>query len=245
MTKESYLQSLENLLKKHLSKSEIDDILRDYGEYFDDGRRQNKTDTEISTKLGDPEIIAQQFIEEIGNENNKESKKEMIDQVLHNMKEGTEKAFTTLKKETSKTFHTASDKMNSARKANSENQNHFNIGNNITKGTKTIFSIIKSIALFCVFAFLQFFFTVFVYGFCIVAAIFFVCCGIFGILCLGFSLTFLPLILSLSVVFATIAVIALSVLLILLTLYILKMNIQLIKNYILNKNKHCTTKEVA
>ena len=63
MTKESYLQALENLLKKHLSKSEIDDILRDYGEYFDDGRRQNKTDTEISAKLGDPEIIAQQFIE--------------------------------------------------------------------------------------------------------------------------------------------------------------------------------------
>ena len=245
MTKESYLQSLENLLKKHLSKSEIDDILRDYGEYFDDGRRQNKTDTEISAKLGDPEIIAQQFIEEIGNENNKESKKEMIDQVLHNMKEGTEKAFTTLKKETSKTFHTASDKMNSARKANSEKQNHFSISNNITKGTKTIFSIIKSIALFCVFAFLQFFFTVFVYGFCIVAAIFFVCCGIFGILCLGFSLTFLPLILSLSVAFATIAAIALSVLLILLTLYILKRNIQLIKNYILNKNKHCTTKEVV
>ena len=209
MTKESYLQSLENLLKKHLSKSEIDDILRDYGEYFDDGRRQNKTDTEISAKLGDPEIIAQQFIEEIGNENNKESKKEMIDQVLHNMKEGTEKAFTTLKKETSKTFHTASDKMNFARKANSEKQNHFSISNNITKGTKTIFSIIKSIALFCVFAFLQFFFTVFVYGFCIVAAIFFVCCGIFGILCLGFSLTFLPLILSLSVAFATIAAIAL------------------------------------
>ena len=240
MTKESYLQALENLLKKHLSKSEINDILRDYGEYFDDGRRQNKTDTEISAKLGDPEIIAQQFIEEIGNENNKENKKEIIDQVLHSMKEGTGKAFTTLKKETSKTFHTASDKIK-----NSEKQSNLNIGGNITKGTKTLFSVIKSIAVFFVFAFLQFFFTIFVYGFCIGAAIFFVCCGIFGIFCLGFSLTFLPHILSLSVIFAIIALLALAILLILLTLYILKMNIKLIKNYILMRNNRYTTKGVA
>lgn len=244
MTKESYLQALENLLKKHLSKSEIDDILRDYGEYFDDGRRQNKTDTEISAKLGDPEIIAQQFIEEIGNENNKESKKEMIDQVLHSMKEGTEKAFTTLKKETSKTFHSASDKINSAHKSNYDKQNNFSMGNYVKKGTQTIFAAIKSIAVFCIFAFLQFFFTIFVYGFCIGAAIFFVCCGIFGIFCLGFSLTFLPHILSLSVVFAIIATIALAILLILLTLYILKMNIKIIKDYILTKNKCYTAKEV-
>lgn len=244
MTKESYLQALENLLKKHLSKSEIDDILRDYGEYFDDGRRQNKTDTEISAKLGDPEIIAQQFIEEIGNENNKESKKEMIDQVLHSMKEGTEKAFTTLKKETSKTFHSASDKINSAHKSNYNKQNNFSMGNYVKKGTQTIFADIKSIAVFCIFAFLQFFFTIFVYDFCIGAAIFFVCCGIFGIFCLGFSLTFLPHILSLSVIFAIIATIALAILLILLTLYILKMNIKLIKDYILTKNKRYTAKEV-
>ena len=91
MTKESYLNALENLLKKHISKEEINDILRDYGEYFDDGRRQNKTDIEISAKLGDPEMIAQQFIEEIGKENTKESRAERIDQALHKMKEGTEK----------------------------------------------------------------------------------------------------------------------------------------------------------
>ena len=102
MTKESYLQALESLLKKHMSKSEIDDILRDYEEYFNDGRRQNKTDTEISAKLGDPEIIAQQFIEEYGSN----TKTEKLDQTLHNLKEGTEKTFATLKKGTEKTFAT-------------------------------------------------------------------------------------------------------------------------------------------
>ena len=233
MTKESYLQALENLLKKHLSKSEINDILRDYGEYFDDGRRQNKTDTEISAKLGDPEIIAQQFIEELGADN-KESKTEMIDQMLHSVKEGTEKAFTTLKKETTKTFQHASDKMASVRQA--ESQKSSSIKSDIKQGTSTIFSLIKSIFVFCIFAFLQFFFTVFFYGFGIVAAIFFVCCGIVGILCLGLSLTFLPHLLSLAIIFASIALLAFALLIVLFIIFILKWNIQLIKNYF-SKNR--------
>ena len=133
MTKESYLNALENLLKKHISKEEINDILRDYGEYFDDGRRQNKTDIEISAKLGDPEMIAQQFIEEIGKENTKESRAEKIDQALHKMKEGTEKAFTTLKKETSKTIQSASDKMNTINKSNSQKQSSFHVGGSVKK----------------------------------------------------------------------------------------------------------------
>ena len=205
----------------------------DYGEYFDDGRRQNKTDTEISAKLGDPEIIAQQFIEELGTDN-KESKTEIIDQMLHSVKEGTEKAFTTLKKETTKTLHHASDKMASARQF--EKQSSSNLKSGIQKSTSTIFSILKSIFVFGMFAFLQLFFTIFVYGFCIGAAVFFVCCGMAGILCLGFSLTFLPHVLSLSVIFASVAMLALALLIILLTIFIIKLNIRLIKNYLLKND---------
>jgi len=242
MTKESYLQSLENLLKKHISKEEINDILRDYGEYFDDGRRQNKTDIEISAKLGDPEMIAQQFIEEIGKD--KESKTEKIDQALHSIKEGTEKAFTTLKKETSKTFQNASDKMNTIRKSNAEKQNTFDVGGSVKKGTKTIFSVIHSIFTFCLFAFLQFLFTITIYAFCICSVAFFILCGISGIFCLGFSITFLPLILSLSIVFIIIASISLAILLILLTLHLFKINIKIIQN-IFMKNRNHTAKEAV
>lgn len=64
VSRDEYLKELESLLKKYLSQSEIEDILRDYREYFEDGRRQNKTDLEISAKLGSPEIIARQFLEE-------------------------------------------------------------------------------------------------------------------------------------------------------------------------------------
>ena len=244
MTKESYLNALENLLKKHISKEEINDILRDYGEYFDDGRRQNKTDIEISAKLGDPEMIAQQFIEEIGKENTKESRAEKIDQALHKMKEGTEKAFTTLKKETSKTIQSASDKMNTINKSNSQKQSSFHVGGSVKKGTKTIFSVIHSIFTFCLFAFLQFIFTITVYAFCICAVAFFILCGISGIFCLGFSITFLPLILSLSIIFIIIASISLAILLILLTLHLFKINIKIIQN-IFMKNRNHTAKEAV
>ena len=64
MNKQEYLERLEACLKHKLSRDEIEDIMRDYAEYFEEGRRQSKQDSEISAKLGDPELVAQQLIEE-------------------------------------------------------------------------------------------------------------------------------------------------------------------------------------
>lgn len=69
MNKQEYLQSLEACLRHKLSREEIDDIMRDYAEYFEEGRRQSKQDSEISAKLGDPELVAQQLIEESQEQN--------------------------------------------------------------------------------------------------------------------------------------------------------------------------------
>lgn len=98
MNKEEYLKKLEQCLKKYLSKEEVNDILMDYGEYFEDGRRQNKSDTEISAKLGDPEVIASQFIDEVKAENSKkydgeiERLKDSTKSFINNIKgEGKEK----------------------------------------------------------------------------------------------------------------------------------------------------------
>ncbi|WP_158097619.1 DUF1700 domain-containing protein [Tyzzerella sp. An114] len=96
MNKEEYLQKLEQYLKKYLSRDEIEDILMDYGEYFEDGRRQNKSDIEISAKLGDPEVIASQFIDEVREERRKKHEDEMekikdtASSVVKNIKEKTE-----------------------------------------------------------------------------------------------------------------------------------------------------------
>lgn len=64
MNKQEYLERLEACLKHKLSREEIEDIMRDYAEYFEEGRRQSKQDIEIAAKLGDPELVAQQLIEE-------------------------------------------------------------------------------------------------------------------------------------------------------------------------------------
>ena len=67
MNKLDYLNQLENILKKHhMSKADIDDIIRDYAEFFEEGRRQGQNDGEISAKLGSPELVAQQILEENG-----------------------------------------------------------------------------------------------------------------------------------------------------------------------------------
>ncbi len=65
MNKLEYLGQLEAILKKqHLSKAEVDDIIRDYAEFFEEGRRQGQSDAEIAAKLGSPELVAQQLTEE-------------------------------------------------------------------------------------------------------------------------------------------------------------------------------------
>lgn len=66
MKKEDYLKALEGFLKKTMPPNEVAEILADYDEYFEDGRRQGKTDEEISARLGAPELIAAQFLEEEG-----------------------------------------------------------------------------------------------------------------------------------------------------------------------------------
>ena len=73
MNKQEYLERLQACLKHKLSKEEIEDIMRDYAEYFEEGRRQSKQDSEIAAKLGDPELVAEQLIEESQEQQDEES----------------------------------------------------------------------------------------------------------------------------------------------------------------------------
>ncbi len=67
MNKLDYLNQLESILKKnHLPKEDVDDIIRDYAEFFEEGRRQGQSDAEISAKMGSPELVAEQILEENG-----------------------------------------------------------------------------------------------------------------------------------------------------------------------------------
>ena len=61
MNKQEYLERLQECLKHKLPREEIEDIMRDYAEYFEEGRRQSQQDSQIAAKLGDPELVAQQL----------------------------------------------------------------------------------------------------------------------------------------------------------------------------------------
>lgn len=67
MSRYEYLKTLESHLRLSLSRNEINDILRDYGEYFTEGENQGKSEWEIIAKLGDPKEVAQQIISESRN----------------------------------------------------------------------------------------------------------------------------------------------------------------------------------
>ncbi len=64
MTKLDYLSSLERYLKRQIPEEEIYEIMRDYAEYFEDGKNQGKTEDEISAGLGSPYEVAQQILTE-------------------------------------------------------------------------------------------------------------------------------------------------------------------------------------
>lgn len=65
MTKNDFLDILRDYLKGTFSELEINDILRDYEEFFLNGELQGKSDEEIIKSLGSPKSIANELIEEM------------------------------------------------------------------------------------------------------------------------------------------------------------------------------------
>lgn len=70
MNKVEYLDMLKDYLMKYYSEEEIFEILRDYEEYFVNGKLDGKTDSEIILELGSPKKIVLDLIEEDGVEKN-------------------------------------------------------------------------------------------------------------------------------------------------------------------------------
>ena len=61
MKKEDFLEILRDYLKKGFSEDEINEIVRDYEEYFVDGLIEGKTEMEIISSLGSPKEIANEL----------------------------------------------------------------------------------------------------------------------------------------------------------------------------------------
>lgn len=65
MNKSEFLEILKDYLKKDFSEDEVNDILRDYEEYFVDGIIEGKSDMEIISALGSPKSIANDLVSQM------------------------------------------------------------------------------------------------------------------------------------------------------------------------------------
>ena len=70
INKVDYLDVLKDYLLKFYSEEESLDILRDYEEYFLNGKLDGKTEEEIILELGSPKKIVQEIREEENNLSN-------------------------------------------------------------------------------------------------------------------------------------------------------------------------------
>lgn len=65
MNKREFLEILKDYLSNHFSDDEVNDILRDYEEYFIDGEIEGKSDLQIIESLGSPKSIVRDLVGEM------------------------------------------------------------------------------------------------------------------------------------------------------------------------------------
>ncbi|WP_055336185.1 DUF1700 domain-containing protein [Paraclostridium sordellii] len=65
MNKKEFLEILKDYLSNHFSEDEVNDILRDYEEYFIDGEIEGKSDIQIIESLGSPKSIVRDLVGEM------------------------------------------------------------------------------------------------------------------------------------------------------------------------------------
>ncbi|MEG0856539.1 MAG: DUF1700 domain-containing protein [Terrisporobacter sp.] len=68
MNRKEFLDILRDYLKKDFSEDELNDIIRDYEEYFVDGELEGKSDLETIASLGSPKSIAKELTSQIKRE---------------------------------------------------------------------------------------------------------------------------------------------------------------------------------
>ena len=57
MNRSEYIAQLTAALRGKLAFDEIEDIVRDYQEFFDEGVRQGKSEEQVAAELGNPRAL--------------------------------------------------------------------------------------------------------------------------------------------------------------------------------------------
>ncbi|MGL5642665.1 MAG: DUF1700 domain-containing protein, partial [Paraclostridium sp.] len=84
LNKREFLEILKDYLSSHFSADEVNDILRDYEEYFIDGEIEGKSDIQIIESLGSPKSIVRDLVEEM-KESKVNSNNKKFDKIYDNL----------------------------------------------------------------------------------------------------------------------------------------------------------------
>ncbi|SCI77393.1 Predicted membrane protein [uncultured Clostridium sp.] len=84
LNKREFLEILKDYLSNHFSDDEVNDILRDYEEYFIDGEIEGKSDIQIIESLGSPKSIVRDLVDEM-NSSKINSSNKRFDKIYDNL----------------------------------------------------------------------------------------------------------------------------------------------------------------
>ncbi|MFL8799562.1 MULTISPECIES: DUF1700 domain-containing protein [unclassified Clostridioides] len=115
LNKTEFLEILKDYLKKDFSESEVNDILRDYEEYFVDGLIEGKSDMEIIASLGSPKSIARELILQTKEKDTEEEKiinTDVLNDKFSKFKSDMKKGYSILKDEAKEKYNKSKENIN-------------------------------------------------------------------------------------------------------------------------------------
>ncbi|EQF25747.1 hypothetical protein QEW_1728 [Clostridioides difficile CD160] len=224
MNKTEFLEILKDYLKKDFSESEVNDILRDYEEYFVDGIIEGKSDMEIIASLGSPKSIARELILQTKEKDTEEEKiinTDVLNDKFSKFKSDMKKGYSILKDEAKEKYNKSKENINDKLTPSIEES----VGGLSRQVIKALLVVLSLFLIIPAFAFI-----------CAVisVAIGLVCTLIAFVISIPFVIKFITMVpdVTMFCIFATIGFVGLEILAWQILLFVIKLGKQLLGSYI-------------
>ncbi|MGO0901013.1 DUF1700 domain-containing protein [Clostridioides difficile] len=224
LNKTEFLEILKDYLKKDFSESEINDILRDYEEYFVDGLIEGKSDMEIIASLGSPKSIARELILQTKEKDTEEEKiinTDVLNDKFSKFKSDMKKGYSILKDEAKEKYNKSKENINDKLTPSIEE----GVGGLSRQVIKVLLVVLSLFLIIPAFAFVCAIISV---------AIGLICTLIAFVISIPFVIKFITMVpdITMFCIFAIIAFVGLEILAWQILLFVIKLGKQLLGSYI-------------
>ncbi|MER0283370.1 DUF1700 domain-containing protein [Clostridioides difficile] len=224
LNKTEFLEILKDYLKKDFSESEVNDILRDYEEYFVDGLIEGKSDMEIIASLGSPKSIARELILQTKEKDTEEEKiinTDVLNDKFSKFKSDMKKGYSILKDEAKEKYNKSKENINDKLTPSIEE----GVGGLSRQVIKVLLVVLSLFLIIPAFAFVCAIISV---------AIGLICTLIAFVISIPFVIKFITMVpdITMFCIFAIIAFVGLEILAWQILLFVIKLGKQLVSSYI-------------